>query len=489
MRLVLHIFKKDVRHLWWGIAGALSLQAWMVWLDARNATVDLPDFSLPLIITWACLISLAVHEDPLVGDRQFWITRPSRWPVLLGSKLLFAVAVVHMPSFLADVVILAARGFHPWAWLGSLLAKQFMLAVCLTLPVIALTAVLQSFAYLALAIIAIGGLTAFVTAFTPLLHSQWRGVEDTRVAIFFAVFAVAAAAIVPLQFAWRRTWQSRAVGVAAVLAAELLYVSLSPSFVARVRAALAPAHTAIAIHLRPGPANLHGMSESWVPPEWWLPPEWIELRLPLSVSGIPAGAGNHYNIQALELSAPGNRHYPLYPSYIGPDWLILRIEHSVYESLRNVSVNLRGPVIMLLDRAGPTASIPVGANQPVAGAGRCSSAIVNGPPIYGPKGVPLRRNRLRTVRISCESPAGFPLEPTARLWQPEEPDAPGAPLQGLSNPWPVSLSPIQRVYGSFRVAQDPSALVSARLEITPDIPLGWQVVNLDLRDFRLSDYF
>ena len=93
-----------------------------------------------------------------------------------------------------------------------------------------------------------------------------------------------------------------------------------------------------------------------------------------------------------------------------------------------------------------------------------------------------RENLLRVA-------GGFPLEPTARLWQPEEPDAPGAPLQGLSNPWPVSLSPIQRVYGSFRVAQDPSALVSARLEITPDIPLGWQVVNLDLRDFRLSDYF
>jgi hypothetical protein len=26
------------------------------------------------------------------------------------------------------------------------------------------------------------------------------------------------------------------------------------------------------------------------------------------------------------------------------------------------------------------------------------------------------------------------------------------------------------------------------VEITPDIPLGWQVVNLDLRDLELGDY-
>jgi hypothetical protein len=240
MHLILHIFKKDVRRLWWGIAVALSLQAWMAWLDARNVTADLPNFSLLLMVTWACLISLAVHEDPLVGDRQFWITRPSRWPVLLGSKLLFAVAVVHMPSFLADIAILAARGFYPWAWVGSLLAKQFVLGAALTLPVIALAAVLQSFAHLALAIIAIGGLTAFVTTFTPLLHSQWRGVEDTRVAMFFAVFALTAAAIVPLQFAWRRTWPLRVAGVAAVLAAELLYISLSVTFIAHVRAGPPP---------------------------------------------------------------------------------------------------------------------------------------------------------------------------------------------------------------------------------------------------------
>jgi hypothetical protein len=76
MHLIVHIFKKDVRHLWWGIAVALLLRAWIAFLDARGATADLPDFSLLLMVAWACLIALAVQDDPLAGDRQFWITRP-----------------------------------------------------------------------------------------------------------------------------------------------------------------------------------------------------------------------------------------------------------------------------------------------------------------------------------------------------------------------------------------------------------------------------
>jgi hypothetical protein len=97
MHLMLHIFKKDVRRLWWGVAIALLIQIAAAWFDAvEDVAVLLHDL---LMVTWAVLLALAVHEDPLVGDRQFWLTRPARWRVLLGSKLLFALAVVHVPSF------------------------------------------------------------------------------------------------------------------------------------------------------------------------------------------------------------------------------------------------------------------------------------------------------------------------------------------------------------------------------------------------------
>jgi hypothetical protein len=221
MHLMLHIFKKDVRRLWWGVAIALLIQIAAAWFDAvEDVAVPLHDL---LMVTWAVLLALAVHEDPLVGDRQFWLTRPARWRVLLGSKLLFALAVVHVPSFVADIVVLAARGFRPWEWLASILTKQLMLAAARTLPIIALSAVLRSFAHLVLAAIGILGITFLASIFHRSLSGAWTGVEAVRFVLMTAAVGSGAIAVVCWQFARRRTWRSRLVGIASVLGAELIF--------------------------------------------------------------------------------------------------------------------------------------------------------------------------------------------------------------------------------------------------------------------------
>jgi hypothetical protein len=212
---------------------------------------------------------------------------------------------------------------------------------------------------------------------------------------------------------------------------------------------------------------------------------WTTLRLPLSVSGIPDSLESHYEVQALEMTAPGNRTETLHPSYVGPDWLILEIRKPLYDCLKDARVELKGTVVVALHRFAPSASIPVGANRPVASAGRCSSGIIDIAPFGAALGV--MGNRLRALNVSCESSAGFALEPTVRVLKPAEPSAPSERLLASSNPWPVSLSPIERVHG-YTVRQDASTLSSARIEITPDIPCGSQVVNMDLRGIRLSDY-
>ena len=480
MHLMLHVLKKDIRRLWWGISLALVLQAAMAWFDIGGDR-ESPDLSPLLLLAWACLIALAIHEDPLVGDRQFWITRPPRWPVLLCAKLLFAAAVIHTSSFLADVVILGARGFRPWEWLASLLAKQAILAMALTLPVIALAAVLRSFAYLALAVIAIGGLTVFVSDFARMSFSRWYPVEGTRVAIFFIVLAVAAAAVVLLQFARRSTGPARALGVGAVLAAELLLAYLPPFFLARARAAVEPARANIAFHLRSASStSLDPIAVTMRPVG---SPGYRGVKVPLIVSGIPGGIAGHYATLALDMIAPGNRRYRVFPSYTGSDLLILEVRQSLYESLKNVPLELKGTVVAVLHRAGASASIAVGANRAVPGAGRCSSAVAERPSL-GPEGA--RFDRMWMVNVVCESPAGFAFEPSARLRSPE---AEGA-VQSFTwaiDPWHGSLSPLKRAYVSFLVSQVRDA-ASWKVEITPDLPRGWQVVNLDLHDVRLSDY-
>ena len=400
----------------------------------------------------------------------------SRWSVLLGSKLLFAVAVAHIPSFLADVVVLAARGFHPWEWLGSLLAKQVMLALVLTLPVIALAATLQSFAHVILAVIAVGGLTALASGSAAALY-------DTRPIVFLAVLAVAAAVIVPLQYARRRTGQSHTIGVAAVVMAELALCYLSPVFLARVRAAVDSGHSDIAFHLRPAPTDLHDRIRRMF--RGYVSPGWMEVWLPLTVSGIPEGVGSLYYAPTIDMTSPAGQHYTLHPSYIGPDFMILQIPRHYYESLKNVNVNLKGGVAVILHRAGPSTSIPVLSNRAVAYAGRCSSSLVDRP-IYGAAGVGATEGGLRILNVVCESPAGFPLALRARLLPPEL----STTIEQLSASyvlWRGSLSPVERVHGLFRVPQDPGALTSAKLEIIPDISPGWEVANLDLR-VQLADY-
>src|SRR5439155_1011099 len=80
--------------------------------------------TLLLLAAWGFLLALLVLEEPLVGDRQFWITRPYRWPALLAAKLVFAALFIHLPSLLADCAILAARSFSPVAVLVLQYARR-----------------------------------------------------------------------------------------------------------------------------------------------------------------------------------------------------------------------------------------------------------------------------------------------------------------------------------------------------------------------------
>jgi hypothetical protein len=339
MHLMLHIFKKDVRRLWWGVAIALLIQIAAAWFDAvEDVAVPLHDL---LMVTWAVLLALAVHEDPLVGDRQFWLTRPARWRVLLGSKLLFALAVVHVPSFVADIVVLAARGFRPWEWLASILTKQLMLAAALTLPIIALSAVLRSFAHLVLAAIGILGITFLASIFHRSLSGAWTGVEAVRFVLMTAAVGSGAIAVVCWQFARRRTWRSRLVGIASVLGAELIFVFVSPIFLARVRAAFAPAPTKISFHLRSVAPDRDLLNNAF--PQYYAPfPGFVAMSVPLAVSGIPAGIQGLFGAPAVDIIASGGEHLQSPVSYIAHDRLILQIPQGYWQHLKNAKVELRG---------------------------------------------------------------------------------------------------------------------------------------------------
>src|ERR1035438_3213039 len=148
MKLVLHTFRKDVRRLWPAALVSLVLLATLTRTDRwrSDTLVSSAEGWLNLVVplAWACLIALAVLEEPLAGDRHFWLTRPHRWPALLAAKLIFALLFVHVPSLIADAYILAAHGFPPFESLPHLLWKQLAFAAFVTLPALALAAMIRS---------------------------------------------------------------------------------------------------------------------------------------------------------------------------------------------------------------------------------------------------------------------------------------------------------------------------------------------------------
>ncbi|HEY1341295.1 MAG TPA: hypothetical protein VGF59_27485, partial [Bryobacteraceae bacterium] len=165
--MIRHIFQKDVRRLWWAILPSLALTAMLARGDRwRSDYMPGPVegwLNLLLPVVWAALIALAVEQEPIAGDRQFWITRPYRRGALLAEKALFAAVFVHAPYLLLEWYVVGSRGFSPVGALPHVLWKQVMLAGAVTLPALALASLFRSFTHFILVVFAIAVVSVVIS--------------------------------------------------------------------------------------------------------------------------------------------------------------------------------------------------------------------------------------------------------------------------------------------------------------------------------------
>jgi len=173
MKQVLHIFRKDARRYWRECAISIALMAFYAWNEARGGAVEratgyaigarglltfrflsgLVNVLLP--ISWVLVIVRAIQGESLVGDRQFWVTRPYEWKKLLAAKVLFILVFVNFPLLIADVFLLAKAGFAPTHHLIGLLWMQLLLTVFPFLMIAALATVTASLLQMGLAVLVI----------------------------------------------------------------------------------------------------------------------------------------------------------------------------------------------------------------------------------------------------------------------------------------------------------------------------------------------
>jgi hypothetical protein len=305
MKQILAIFRKDVRHFWVEILISLALQVALVVLYPRQLShpgghatssatflgfVESGDGFTGLLIvlipiSWWVLLARLVHEERLVGNTQFWVTRPYQWPLLLSAKLLFVGTFVYLPFVIAQCILLRAAGFSPLAYVSGLIFNAVLLTGLLVLPLMALSVLTSNMARLTLVILGIGAYFAcLVTAanLMPKLASSPSLVSDV---VGFVLLVCGASAIVFMQYARRRTQTAWLLAAAtALLLGSTAFYDADQPFVSRYYPAAA-ANSAPLAQITYAADSMHqpfthGTSHESI----------VEVTLPVHVDGVASGS-------------------------------------------------------------------------------------------------------------------------------------------------------------------------------------------------------
>jgi len=226
MNQAIHIFFKDLRHFWkeivlsWGLLvlftwHSLNRQSGFTSVYMAAATlwrVGSQFIGFLLVLSWWMLIIRAAQDESLAGDRQFWVTRPYRWPQLLIEKILFVLLFINVPLLIAQLVILKINGFPSLIYLGGLLAMQASLTIAILLPVFLLAVVTPRFVHVIFAALAVVLYLSFHSAVISAIPNSSMPHATSFLDVLFRIVAIfAVLTVVLLQYAWRRTVISRAV--------------------------------------------------------------------------------------------------------------------------------------------------------------------------------------------------------------------------------------------------------------------------------------
>jgi hypothetical protein len=304
MKQTLHILAKDARRFWPEIAISLAITALFTriypnqWLTQAGlyAVSGWGGFAGPqglqLLATvltvlvpvgWLLLIARVIHGESLVGDRQFWLTRPYEWKKLLAAKVLFLLVFLYLPFVIAQLALLAEAGFRPFAYLPGLLFNLLLVTGVLVMPIFALATVTSTFARIIIAVVAVLlGFVGFGVLASGLAGSTVSapGGPDFSIPILLCICGGG----VVLQYATRRLWLSRllliglflAIGVAMIIPSD--GGTVDRAFAARAGSEESPLHINFlhdADHRVTG-VPVQGTNR-------------VQITVPVQISGIPNG--------------------------------------------------------------------------------------------------------------------------------------------------------------------------------------------------------
>lgn len=365
MNQALHIFRKDVRRLWplitlvWALfasvaadwiprSGPPGIGAGSVAGGASFGYVNVglaPLLALlPILSVPACWILAArvVQQEPLPGERQFWLTRPYDRLSLLLAKVLFLSVFVLLPHIFMGGAGEAHIGVPVLPNIGGLLGWGIVSGTWLILPGVAIAVVTSSLSGFVGALLAVSLAIGVYASYGT--EAEWFGAAVaapgiTDLAGYLPMIFFAIGAIV-LQYNRRKTAWSLGLLAAALLAPALTLP--------------ADGLVSLATRLRnPGfdPAQVHIAFDQSSPPrlEGTQFPQSSCESLRLKVDGLPKGASlESFGDLALEIQpskAGAKIALSRYPSALGefPDGFreIFCVSGPPYAALKDDTLTLR----------------------------------------------------------------------------------------------------------------------------------------------------
>jgi hypothetical protein len=363
MRQTLHIFKKDVRHLWFEIVVVLFAVAGFTFTEARRAlwladpgtnriaASTLLVFLLPL--AWWMLIARVVHEEPLPGDRQFWLTRPYFWRSLLAAKALFILVSINMPMLAADAVIVHAYGLSIRSELPGLFWSQVLLTVAFILPITALAALTTGFVQLIFAILTVSMIAlimAIVAPQTVLTLGFSGGSEWIKSYYAFTVMVVAALAILTWQYSRRRTTSMRSLAVVAgiFVVAGIALIPWSVTF--KIQSWLSKQRLDQSLVQVDSDSSGNGLVRAVVGRS-----DRVGVRLPLQIKGLPPGTSAKLEGFDISFQSPDGavwraeqQSVPFAGEIEQEFSLMANLDHSFYEKVKDKPLRVHGSLYLTL---------------------------------------------------------------------------------------------------------------------------------------------
>jgi hypothetical protein len=395
MKQIIHIFAKDSRHFWPEIVVSLAAMAAFTWTYPHHWTRnnlggglyigvstdwDLSASVLTLLVpvSWWLLITRVIHAESLVGDRQFWLTRPYEWKKLLGAKLLFLLVYLYVPLVIVKLVLLAQAGFHPLSYMPGLLFNLLLVTAFLVMPLFAVATVTSNFARMALTAVGISLCLVAILVLSAVRGTSVSIPYNDRLSIPLTVFVSVAA--ITLQYAARRLWLSRLLLIGfPVLTLALGLVSPGQAMMERDYPSIAAKQVA-PIQFALLEDSIHQVMVSAARNE-----KEVAVSVPLEASGVADGymlMPNHVRVSieaanGTRWTSPWQEMYNA--RYLpGPQESTVNFEvkRSIFESVRGMPIILHLTFAFTQLRAGRSRRVPVTASDfPVPGFGICAPQL------------------------------------------------------------------------------------------------------------------